>query len=269
MFMVITKLALWRISSIIAFLGYLIIKVILDSSKLISNRYYQDFHDDELIKETDTVNSRNKLYFSSGEAKNYIPKYIIAKTAYDKYVICNYLKNYKDIKFFVVEYNFKKKVIAVLDVHETYTSDASRIIPIHKKTKYVNIVIKEVEGKVINSRVIMPISLKHIRKYSFYTSLSTFLLIYALRQLCIEFVGALSTILPKTPLINIKLIQPYISDLSDISSIFLTNLVPYNLIIILAGLGLMIFSYVISVLSFRKRNKTKTGKDGVIEYEFL
>ena len=145
---IITKLNIWRIASILAFVLFIAMRLIIRASKLVSNRYYRDFHADEMIKETDTANSHNKLYFTTGETKTYIPKYILAKTAYDKYIIANYAKKFTEIKFFIIEYNARKKVVGVLEVDERYTHEASRIICVDKKTAYVNIVVEE--GKNYN-----------------------------------------------------------------------------------------------------------------------
>ena len=73
-----SNIQLWRLASIIAIVLYVVVKVILIVSKLLRNRYYQNFHEDELVKETETVNSKNNLYFTSGEAHNFISKYIIS-----------------------------------------------------------------------------------------------------------------------------------------------------------------------------------------------
>jgi len=267
---ILTKLTIWRLASVVAFLVFIIIRLIIKASKMIDNKYYQDFHDDELIKETDTANSHNKLYFTAGETKGYIPKYILAKTDYDKYVICNYAKKYKIVKFYIVEYNARKKVIGVLEVEENYTKEASRIIAIDRSAKYVNIVVKEVDNKVINSRVIMPLSLKSIRKYSFLKSLSIFMFAFALRQGLVELYGFLAKLLPSTQLNELKVewVQGILSKLKDLTRVFLGD--NFNLYIVLGILVLSILSYVFSVVGFKKRNKArKNEKEGVVEYEFL
>ena len=41
-------------------------------SRLLKNKYYHSYAPDELMRETKTSNSRNKIYFASGETKKKI-----------------------------------------------------------------------------------------------------------------------------------------------------------------------------------------------------
>ena len=60
---------IWRILSIIAIILFIGGIVLLSTLKLLRNRYYYPFHEDELIKNTKSVNSDNYIYFTTGATK--------------------------------------------------------------------------------------------------------------------------------------------------------------------------------------------------------
>jgi hypothetical protein len=114
---------IWRILSIVAIILFIGGIVLLSTMKLLKNRYYYPFHQDELIKNTKSVNSDNYIYFTTGATKNYIPKYVVCKTLYDKFLICNFAQKYVKINYFVVQYNRRRKVISVLNCVEQNTTE--------------------------------------------------------------------------------------------------------------------------------------------------
>ena len=144
-------LYMWEICLYAAIGLYIISSLVLMIGRFVKNRYYHEFHNDELIKTTKTANSLNKLYFTHGTTAQFIHKYVLCKTVNDKYVICNYAKSYRKIGYFVVCYNQRRKVIQVLRVEETFTTQASSVISVDRRAKYVNMVIGSVDDKVINN----------------------------------------------------------------------------------------------------------------------
>ena len=234
---------IWRILSIIAIILFIGGIVLLSTLKLLRNRYYYPFHEDELIKNTKSVNSDNYIYFTTGATKNYIPKYVVCKTLYDKFLICNFAQKFVKINYFVVQYNRRRKVISVLNCVEQNTVESSKIVSLHRRCRYVNVVVGQVNAQTINTNVIRPLSLVKIRLHSFLTSLIMFCGLFAFRQLFCEIV----------------LGSPFLRQ-------FLVSLPNY--LIILISIILCFFSYLINSSSLRRKN-AKSLSGGALEYEFL
>lgn len=233
---------IWRILfivSIVLLIGLIVLKCVL---RLLKNKYYHQFHNNELIKDTKTANSHNYLYFTNGETRHYIKKYVVCKTAFDKYVICNFTKKFETIAYFVIQYSKNKKVISVMKIVETNTSESSRVISLKKNCKYVNVVIGTANDYVINENIIRPLALRRIRLHTFLRCSIIYLILFIIRHLIIEVLGGL----------QIKL--------------YLTNL--FNYLAVFGTALLMLLSYFITVKCLRRRNvKSLTG--GALEYEFI
>lgn len=235
-------LYLWRIlclaSAAVVFLGV----IILLCSRLLKNKYYFSYHEDELIKTEKTSNSKNSLYFTSGETKKFIKKYVICKSAYDRYLICNYAKEFNEIIFYVIQYTARKKVAVVLRVEQCCTEKSSKIIALHKNCAYVNVIIGSADGTEINSSVIRPLPKSKIRLSAAIKSMLLFAGLFVVRHAIIELFGGI-----------------YIKQ-------YLDNFLNYAAI---AGSFLLaVISYFVTVLCFRLKN-AKERSGGVLEYEFV
>lgn len=237
------SLKYWEYVLYASIILYLISKLVLMVGRHVKNRYYHEFHKDELIKTTKTSNSINKLYFTHGLTMQFIRKYVLCKTPNDKYVICNYSKPYSKVGYYVVCYNRRRKVIQVIKLEETYTSLASSVISVKNKTRYVNIVIGHVEDRVYNKNLIQPLKIKKIRQFAFYKSLAMFSLFMILRH-AVGYILAGS--LHFTQFLNSE----------------------YNILSIAIMAVICVLTGIIRALVLRKRN-VKASKGGVIEYEFI
>ena len=160
-------IVVWRILCLASMALFVAGLFALLFTRLLKNRYYRDFCPDELMRETETANSKNSIYFTSGETKKYIKKYALCKTAYDKYLVCNFAKSFRSIRYFVVEYTKRKRVLAVQQATEYSTGDASKIISLH---------------------VIRPLTLTKIRLYAFLKSFMLFLFLFAARHVAVELI---------------------------------------------------------------------------------
>ena len=214
----------------------------LAAARLLKNRYYHSFEQDELFKSKKTTNSKNDIYFSSGETAKYIKKYVLCITSLDKYLVCNYVRSFNDITYFVIEYTAHRRVIGVKQIREFGTGLSSKIIAIHKKCAYVNVVIGTADGVVINTDVIRPLSLVKVRLNAFLTSLTMFTGLFWVRHILIEILGG-------------QFIKFYLTDLM-------------NYIAVGASFVLALLSYLITVLCYRKKNN-KALNGGALEYEFV
>ena len=233
----------WELVLYASIILFVLCQVLLIVGKQIKNRYYHEFHNDELIKTTKTSNAINKLYFTHGVTMQFIRKYVLCNTPNDKYVIVNYAKPYKTIGYYVVCYNKKRKVIQVIKAEETFTTLASAVISVKSKTQYVNIVVGHVEDRVYNKNLIQPLKIKKIREYAALKSVSMFALFMILRH-------AITYILA--------------------SSLYFTQYLnsTYNILSIVIMAVACVLTGIIRTLVLRKRN-VKASKGGVIEYEFI
>lgn len=233
---------IWRIACLVSAGLFLVGLVALLCARLLRNKYYHTYTEDELMRKTKTTNSKNSIYFTSGETKKYIKKYVVCKSAYDKYVVCNFAKKFSSVSYYVVEYNALKKVIAVKKVSEYKTGESSKVISLNRHCAYVNVVICAADGVQINTDVIRPLSLTKIRLYSFLRSLVVFAGLFVVRHFLIELIGGLYK-------------KFYFTDLM-------------NYIAVGASLLLCVIGYFISVACFRRKN-VKTATGGALEYEFV
>lgn len=233
---------LWRVLCIIAIVIFITSVIIIVTKGLLRNNYYHDFKEDELLKETRSVNSKNKIFFTSGHTRKYIKRYALCHSAYDKYLICDFNQKYRYISFYVICYNSRKKIKDVLFITESNTNLTSKIISLSTKTKHINIVVKSIDGVDINTNVIKPLSIRKIQAYSLFNSIAFFSLLFIIRHIIIEVLG-----------------QEY-------KEAFLSHI--YNILFILGILLLSLINYVYTSHSLRKKN-SKYASGGSLEYEFI
>ena len=216
--------------------------IILAIQGFLRNKYFHDYKLDELLKETKSVNSRNKIFFTSGETRKYIKRYALCKSAYDEYLICDFNQKFNYISYYVIAYGRRGHIKGVFYITESNTDITSKIISLPSTTKTINIIIKNVNGVEINTNVIRPLSIKKIRIYSLIASIAYFTFLYALRHILIELFAGV-----------------YVYT-------FLNSI--YNYLIILAIFILSILIYLFTSHALRRKNSKYTS-GGSLEYEFF
>jgi hypothetical protein len=233
---------IWRvlfIVSIVLFVGLIVLSCVLG---LLKNKYYHQYEQNELIKTTKTVNSKNDLYFTSGETRHFIKKYVVCRTAFDKYLVCNFAEKYERIVYFVIQYTKRKRVISVMRIEEKNTADSSKVIALKKNCSHVNVIIGTVGRRVINENVIRPLSLRRIRLHALIRCSKIYLFLFIVRQLVIEILAG------------------------NYIKLYLVSALNYIAVILPAIL--LVISYFITVKCLRRRNvRALTG--GALEYEFI
>lgn len=234
---------IWRLLCIISAALFVAVGVILLCLRLLKNVYYHSFEDDELIKEEQKSNSKNAIYFTSGETRKYIKKYVICKTLYDKFLVCNFTGNFRSISYYVVQYTKRRRVLDVLSVQEISTGDSSKVIALERNCARVNIVIGAVDGAVINTDVIRSLSVNKIRLSAFLKSIMLFTGLFVLRHVIAELIGG----------------KEYVA-------VYMKNFMNY--IAIAASFVFAFLGYFISVKCFRNKN-VKGLSGGALEYDFL
>ena len=243
------SILIWRILCLASAALFIAGVILLLVTNLTKNKYYHNYHEDELLKKERTTNSVNRIYLTSGETKKFIKKYVICKSAYEKYLVCNFTEKFSSIKYFVVQFNRRKKVISVLEITENYlmTTD-SKIIALKKNCARVNVVVGTVNGLEINKNYVRPISLYRLRLYAFIKSFTIFTALFVLRHVLVEVLGG-------SFIFGRNVVMQYLNN-------------SMNYIAVGASFLLAVLSYLITVLCFRRKNN-KAMNGGALEYEFV
>ncbi len=239
----------WRILCLISAVLFIAGVIVLVCTNLTKNKYYHNYRDDELLKKERSTNSVNSIYLTSGETKRFIKKYVVCKSAYEKYLVCNFTEKFSCIRFFVAQFSRRKKLISVLEITQKDLTDySSRIIALKRRCAYVNVVIGEADGNVINNNYVRPISIFRLRLYAFLKSCNIFTSLFVLRHVIVEILGG-SVLFGK-----------------NVAFQYLSN--SLNYIAIAVSFALAALSYLITVVCFRRKN-AKSANGGALEYEFV
>ena len=233
---------IWRLASIISAVFFVVGILLLLCVKPLKNRYYFPYEENELLKTEKTSNSVNSIYFTTGETHRYIKKYALCKTAFDKYLVCNFAKKFSRISYFVVQYDSRHRPIAALKVTECNTDDSSRVVSLLSRCASVNVIIAAVEGIELNARVIRPLARSRIRLHALLCNLVLFAGLFVLRQFIVECIA------------HDTYIKQYLEHL-------------YNYAIVGGSLLMSLFGYFTAVLCYRHKN-VKALNGEVLEYEF-
>jgi len=147
------------IVSLTTLISAIVVKIIYKFKK---NIYYKGFVVDQKVKEIREGGSQNEYYLVSGPDGDIIPRYVIRNSVYENSIVLNYKKGYERIVYYIACFNEKKEVIDVLEVCEENTTDTSRVIIIKRKTKYVNVIIRDCDGVRYNQSYIVPLRTRNI-----------------------------------------------------------------------------------------------------------
>ena len=204
------------------------------------NVYLHSFHDDILFKEYKESGVKNQIYSTFGEINNYIKRYALRRSTFDTSVVCNYVEQYNVIKYFVISFSRFKRPIGIVEVTERKNASSSKIISVPRRTKYVNLIVKSVNGIEINRTAVKPLPLSKIRLFALMVSLLAFNIFYILSRITLMFVGySYMRVYSKTY---------------------------WNFFAFLAMILFAVLIYIFTV--FRLRKKNSKNRNGGLEYEF-
>ena len=161
--------------SCIMLLCGIIIKKILNYKH---RKFYREFSLDFKFKEVRENGSNNSYYLVSSIDSNYIPRYVIRDSSYEKSIILNYNKSYKYISYYIALFNKDKKIIGLIKVYDKNTSTNSRILVLKNKTAYVNIIVNGCEDELVNPGYMVPKTLKQFMLEQLFSSISLFSFLY-------------------------------------------------------------------------------------------
>ena len=174
----------WDVLFYISLFTFVALAIVLVVCRFRKNVYLAHFERDELFEESKDPDIKNYIYSTKGETRKYIRRYVVRKTKYDKFVLCNYNKNFKSISYYIACLNKNFKPIKILEVMEKNTkTNSSKIFVIPNKTKYVNVIIKEADNEFVNERLIQALPHKKVLYFSLFSSAMLFSLLFALRHI--------------------------------------------------------------------------------------
>ena len=230
----------WNIFFYISIVLAIVIIILLIVLRPQKNVFLHPYHEDIIFKEFKDSGVYNRIYSTHGEINNYIKRYAIRKSVFDSSIVCNYVDTYNVIKYFVVSYNSFKQPIGVVEVTERKNASSSKIISIPKRSKYVNIIIKSVNGLEINRTAVKPLPTSKIRLFALLMSLLCFNILYIISRLTLMLVGY------------------------NYMRVF--NKTYWNFFAFLAMILFAILVYFFTVMRLRK--KSSKNRNGGLEYEF-
>lgn len=233
----------WDVLFYISLFTFVALAIVLVVCRFRKNVYLAHFERDELFEESKDPDIKNYIYSTKGETRKYIRRYVVRKTKYDKFVLCNYNKNFKSISYYIACLNKNFKPIKILEVMEKNTkTNSSKIFVIPNKTKYVNVIIKEADNEFVNERLIQALPHKKVLYFSLFSSAMLFSLLFALRHIVALLFG--------------NIFGKYYFDHI------------YNYIAILICLAISLIYFAMTYRSLKRRNfKNKNG--GKVGYEFF
>ncbi len=235
-------ITVWRALCVVSAALFVAGMFILLVARLLKNKYYHVYTADETINKSKMTNGKNTVYFASGETKNYISKYAVCKTEFDRYLVCKFVKKFSYLRYFVLEYSARGRCIGVQQIDEYDTGINSKIITLRRRCASVNVVVGTVEDNEINTDVIRPFSMKRIRLYALIKSFTFFAFMFAVRHILLE-------VLCK-----------------DVVGLYLFDMLNY--ISIGVSFVFALLSYAVTALCFRRKN-VKALSGGSAEYEFV
>lgn len=175
-----------RIWALISLIVLIAIIVVLAMFKFRKNEYLLPYQHDEVYKEEQALNSTNYVCAPHGETLKYIQRYLFKKGAYDSSVILSFADTYEEISYFVLGYDKNHKVIDCCEGIEYHPGVTSRMINMSKKAVEVNVIVKSVNHKHINQRVIKPMPKVNMRLYSLLASIMLFNIMFLARHFAVE-----------------------------------------------------------------------------------
>ena len=241
----------WKLVVVISFVLFLVCRIFIRLRRYNKNTFFNkntylfEFEMDDISKEafkSNTLTGINTVFFTKANEAPYIKKYVISKNKTFTMLVCNYARKFSYISYFVFCYDRNHRLIDVIKVHEKNTTTTSKIVGLHYRTKFVNIVVGTVEDLTINSQIIRPMDRHAIRTAAFLTGLSIFTFLIVARDILFTIVAP-------------HHVKPYYESM-------------YNF------LGLLVFALVALIGFFlRKRSLKKRSikhrYGGIYEYEFF
>lgn len=165
----------------------IVLLILILNSKILKLRTKHMYKNDLFIQKEKDNEKTTFLYKLSDKVSestsDCIKRYTYIKEGNSRKCIVGYTKSFKRIVFNVYMYNMSGKLIAVLEIEETNTSNISKVFDLDKCCKKINIVVKHIDLDDNDYDVVSKVGPKCIVLYCFFLSLFIGLGIYTLGNL--------------------------------------------------------------------------------------
>ena len=178
----------WRLATIIFLIIFVLIILLLLLIKPLKNKYNYACREDHLIKSERKKGARYNVYSVLGRSAYYIDKYILKSVGKSKVLICDYVKNYDYISYYLLLFNKKNTLMKIMEVNEYNTSFCSKPIKLPKRCEKVNIVAKKINEEDQNINLVGVVSKPAVILFSIFESIALLCFLFVLRQVLVEII---------------------------------------------------------------------------------
>lgn len=178
----------WRRLTIAFFIIAVIIIVFLALAHFLKNYYYYTCREDKSIKSQKSKGSKYDVFEVRGRSASYIDKYILKHTGKKLNLICDYIKSFEYISYYVLLYKKNGVLMRIMEVQEYNTAFCSKPIKLPTKCTKVNIVVNHVNEEDLGVKLKAEVSLGKIKAFSILETIAMFFFLFAIRHLLIEII---------------------------------------------------------------------------------
>lgn len=142
----------WTIILIVAIVVFSAIMALLFKLCSLKKKYVFTYEEDEKIMAKKLKKGEEAIGFlPNSQANQYVHEFIIYKHGRKKQLMCKYNQIYSNISYLVVVFGKKNRLVKVLEINDFNEALTSKPIKLPRKCRAVNLVIVEVEGKMIST----------------------------------------------------------------------------------------------------------------------
>lgn len=178
----------WRLMAIIFFAVAIFAILILLLFKPLKNKYDYNCREDKLLKTEKKKGARYNVFGVLGRSAYYLDKYVLKQNGRKKTLICDYVRNFKFISYYILLFNKHDSVIKIMEVNEYNTAFCSKPIKLPKKCVKLNIVVKNVDDQDLNINLTGEVSKASVIFFSIVESIALFCFLFGFRHLLIELI---------------------------------------------------------------------------------
>lgn len=181
-------LGAWRRLTIIFFIIAVVIIVFLALAHLLKNKYYYTCREDKSIKSQRYKGSKYEVFEVRGRSASYIDKYILKHTGKKQTLVCDYVKSFKYIAYYVLLYKKNGTLMRIMEVREFNTASCSKSIKLPKNCAKVNIVVNHIDEEDLGVNLKAEVSLGKVNAFAILETIAMFFFLFAIRHLLIELI---------------------------------------------------------------------------------
>ena len=183
-------MVIWRILLVVFGLLFLLMMFFIIRKKYLKTEYNFAYVRDKVVSMNKISKSTADFVFvPNNDSHTFISEYIVSKKRKKKSFICEYCQKMEFIKYYVIAFGPRTKILQIIDIKDKKPKKYSKLIKLPRKTRAVNIVVNKVNQEYLSYPYFKPISKKNIILYSLFTTIALFSLLFVIRGVVIEIFG--------------------------------------------------------------------------------